>query len=307
MATRTLEDAIKKAALRLGSDSEYINAVVLDNANVKELMASRKRSRASTPEHEGKGRGNSSSSNGKNNSEASSSSSGSNSNNSSSRSGGGGNNNSSSSSSSSSSGSSSSSSGSSSSSSGGKGSNSSNNGSSSSGGSSSSSSSAGDANFWKQKYEELHKQEKERVGQLETCLEKYATLEKYKVLLEKQADKSRADAAQRVEHEKKSKADAAQRAEHDRKSKEKADKIINFYEIMTSTSVIPNKKGKADKDSFVCTVKNQLKEQATRFQIDMDSKEAVGEESRVRGEECAVWRAVLLFFVLFFPLFSLFL
>jgi hypothetical protein len=53
---------------------------------------------------------------------------------------------------------------------------------------------------------------------------------------------------------------------------------------MTSTFVKPNKKGNEDKDSFVCTVKNQLKRTAIRFQIDMD-KEAIGDESRVRAEE----------------------
>jgi dipeptidase len=78
MATRTLEDAIKNAKLRVSSDSEYMNAVVLDNANVKELMASRKRSRASTPERGPEtGKSHTSNSSGKNGSEAKSSCSGS--------------------------------------------------------------------------------------------------------------------------------------------------------------------------------------------------------------------------------------
>lgn len=123
---------------------------------------------------------------------------------------------------------------------------------------------AGDAAFWKQKYNKVKKLREEAEEDLEEQLrvskEKEVALEKYANLLQQKIKAI----------EKGGVNDTGSDVEELREKVESQRKYLSFYELMTSMTV------KEEEDGImVCTLKNRVKRNATRFMIENSNNDEI--------------------------------
>ena len=121
---------------------------------------------------------------------------------------------------------------------------------------------AGDAAFWKQKYNKMKKLREEAEEDLEEQLRvsktKEAALEKYANLLQ-----------QKIKAIEKGGVNGSDTEALEEKI-ETQRKYLSFYELMTSMTLKEEENG-----VMVCTLKNRVKRNATRFMIENSNKEEI--------------------------------